>query len=298
MSERLSAWAVHELALRAASEALAALAEAGVRAVPVKGLVLARTLYADPADRPIRDVDVFVPPRDLGRALEVARARRWPVVWDSKTLRTPNFVVGRVAVDVATSLGPMGLSALGVEEIVARARPAVAPLGFAHLAIDPNDHALLLAIDAFKDKLGLGKASARGDLERIVAAPGVDAAVIAARAREAKLATAVSLVAAWVAAETPGSRWREVRERLSPAVRPGYVAAHDRALARACASRLDAVRASLLVRIASDSGPRRLLALGLGAAGTLAFVARHGSLDAEVWAPWRRARGAGRDGGA
>jgi hypothetical protein len=47
---------------------LAALREAGVAALPVKGLVLAETLYGSLALRPLADLDVLVRPSDLPRA--------------------------------------------------------------------------------------------------------------------------------------------------------------------------------------------------------------------------------------
>lgn len=53
---------------------LAACAEAGVRAVPYKGPILAATLYDDLADRQYYDLDVLVAPEDLTRAREVVGA--------------------------------------------------------------------------------------------------------------------------------------------------------------------------------------------------------------------------------
>src|SRR5215471_15974717 len=52
----------------------AALREAGVAALPVKGVVLAETIYGNLALRPAADLDVLVRPRDLPVAREVLRS--------------------------------------------------------------------------------------------------------------------------------------------------------------------------------------------------------------------------------
>jgi len=45
----------------------------GVRAMPLKGPLLARTLYGDPAMRPTNDIDLLLTAEDLPRAVEVAQ---------------------------------------------------------------------------------------------------------------------------------------------------------------------------------------------------------------------------------
>jgi len=45
----------------------------GVRALPLKGPLLARTLYGDPAMRPTNDIDLLVTTEDLPRAVDVAQ---------------------------------------------------------------------------------------------------------------------------------------------------------------------------------------------------------------------------------
>ena len=59
-----------ELTLRQVS---AALAEAGVRALPIKGLTFAERIYGDAGLRPATDVDVLVPRAQLARAVAVLR---------------------------------------------------------------------------------------------------------------------------------------------------------------------------------------------------------------------------------
>ena len=56
---------------------LAALEDAGIRALPLKGSTLARELYDDPALRTSVDVDVLVAPEDLRHAIEVVQGMGW-----------------------------------------------------------------------------------------------------------------------------------------------------------------------------------------------------------------------------
>lgn len=53
---------------------LNALKEAGIRAVPLKGPVLAQTVYGDVAMRQFSDLDVLVAPEDVERALSIMQA--------------------------------------------------------------------------------------------------------------------------------------------------------------------------------------------------------------------------------
>jgi hypothetical protein len=50
---------------------VAALTRAGVRTAPIKGLAYAKTLYAAPAERPMGDVDLLVPRREVDGARAV-----------------------------------------------------------------------------------------------------------------------------------------------------------------------------------------------------------------------------------
>jgi hypothetical protein len=58
----------------ALGDVLDAFEAAGVEAIPVKGLVIAETLYGDIAARPCADLDVLVPPGRLDAAREALRA--------------------------------------------------------------------------------------------------------------------------------------------------------------------------------------------------------------------------------
>src|SRR5262249_43094813 len=147
--------------------------------LPVKGIITARTLYDDVSDRPIRDVDIRIRRRDFPRAVRIGLAQNWhkqhvallgQVLWQ----------VDGIEVDVKSELGPPGLGALSMDEVLARAEERVEPLGFAHLEPEWNDHALLLVLNVFKD--GLRSAAwAIEDLRRTPKHPDFDAGLLVDR---------------------------------------------------------------------------------------------------------------------
>jgi len=59
---------------------------AGIRAMPLKGSILARQLYGDVAARTSRDIDVLVAPDDLARAVSTVEALGWH--WRSDVARS------------------------------------------------------------------------------------------------------------------------------------------------------------------------------------------------------------------
>jgi hypothetical protein len=285
----LQNWTTHEFALRASEKIISTLEKNGVRALPVKGLLLARQVY-DTTDRPITDVDLMICSADFGRAVSVARTSGWGLVWDSKVLKSVNFVVQGTAFDVKTSFGPAGISAIGVADVLARAVRSQRPLGFTHWQIEHHDHALLLAIDAFKDKLGAGKAWAREDLARVAGQEGFCPRVLVDRAADACLQTMLAIVADWVVSSAPSVAWSAVRELLRTSLRSRYIERYKRLLAAGPRSTWRRLYLSALTRAVSDSVPRRAVALALGAIGTAGFVARHGGLGVDPWDTRRTAR--------
>jgi hypothetical protein len=281
MQSEATAWVRHQVALRAARVAIATLEHGGVAALPVKGVLLAHQVY-DPALRPLHDIDLLVRPRDLSRALRIARSLGWSVVWDSKQLGNPNVVIHGMAVDLANSVGPPGVSALGVDAMIGRARRAVDPLGFPHWQVELHDHALLVALDAFKDKLG-SKPWSREDLTRLARVTGFSASALVERAAEAKLSTMLAIVADWVVEAGPSPAWSAVRDYAAQShARPRY-AQRYRSLLEKEESTWKRWYLGAQTRAVSDSSRRRCLALTLGALGTLRYWVRHGRLDGDPW---------------
>jgi len=72
-----SSWYRNKLLLRAAAEPMAALKEAGIPTLVLKGAALIARYYAGSALRPMDDVDLFVPAQHARKAIEIIRRRGW-----------------------------------------------------------------------------------------------------------------------------------------------------------------------------------------------------------------------------
>lgn len=264
-------WATHQFAEVALREVLEALTAAGVRAVAVKGIVLSQTLYADVAERPIRDVNLRILPEDLPRAVAAGRARRWELDYSSRQSGAVGFLHPRMLVELETSIGPPGLCALSVATLLSRARPRTRPSGVVCLEPEIDDHALLLVVNAFKDKIVFCPRWSLHDTATIAGSPGFDAGVFCSRVREAGAHTLTAIVAAHLAPESPA--WRAILERLGPAPRPLYAAAYE-ALARRAPS---SATLRVLGRLGSDRLGDRLYALAAAGVGSARAWTRRSS---------------------
>jgi hypothetical protein len=244
----------------------------GIPVLAVKGVVLANVLYEDVVDRPMVDVDLRVRPQDLPRARQVALVEGWRVDRTSRQLGTLDIWVGHIVVEIETTIGPPGVCAIGVKDMLERSVVLTDARGLRYRAPELHDHALVLCVNAFKDKLRDARPSCVHDLIRIARQPAFDPAATVDRASAARLMTAVAIVAEWVALQDASSRWREVAERLGPRTR-------RRAYAWAYRAAIDGqwplarTAAAILARSGSDDPWMRCQALFLGAVGTLRSVA-------------------------
>jgi hypothetical protein len=244
---------------------------AGVPSLLVKGIVLAHEFYADVSERPLSDVDVLVRPRDFPRVISIARQRGWPRLWDSKVLGVVNIRVRGIFCDVAAFVGPAGTCALGVSDLLERAERSERGLGFAHARPELHDHALLMSIDLFKDKFGWAKPHAREDLVRLAAHADFEPSVLVARARQAQLATMLSIITAWILENGRSEGWVRVGELLAEAPTRQRYATRYREAATAGVEGYP-WRAALIARMVSDVRWRRLAAPLLGAVGLAVFL--------------------------
>ncbi len=242
-----TSWA-RQMAARASLEVvLDHLGRAGVRALPVKGVVTGAWLYDDPAERPLTDLDVRVAPRDLDRAEAALAAAGFRFLAGRSPTGNVVVEVGGVMVDLETHVGPPGLGRLTVEQLLGRATTQTT-LGFPTLWPDPVDHALLLAINVFKDKIALAAPWSLEDARRVVRAPEVGRAAFVEGARRARM-TQIAWLVADSMARAGDDEWRAIREDLGPAPRRVH-AAMSRWLERRPAS----TAARLVARVAGD-GP-------------------------------------------
>jgi hypothetical protein len=256
-------WMRHQVApvrLRAVS---CAFAEAGIPVLPVKGVLTAHLLYADVAERPLFDIDLRIRRRDFRFAMRLAQQRGWSPQTTSPVLWTAILQVDGWEVDVEATVGPPGLCALRVEDLLARADRHTDPFGFDHVQPAFDDHALILVLNAFKDGLR-PQPWAIEDLRRIANHPRFDEAALVDRARAGRVASALWIVADWLAEREGALPWRIVRDRVGP--RPPSrraMAAYSRVEQRGWPQK----RGLFAAAAGSDSPARAVSGLALTAAG-------------------------------
>jgi len=252
--------AVHAHARLVLGAVLAACDRAAVDVLPVKGIVTAYTLYPDPGLRPIRDVDLRVRPRDLGRVARLGEEAGWRLLERSIAYRTLSFEVRGFLVEFESHVGPPGLCDLTVDAMMARATPCPGPFGVPYRQPEIHDHALLLCVNAFKDKLIDAWPAAVRDLEIIADESGFSDERFVDLARASSVATLVWLVACWLADSRGSARWAALRDRVGQAApRASYAVLFQRAIRARSPSR---ALLRVLARAGSDRPAARVKALG------------------------------------
>ena len=223
--DRVAAWTQqlrHTRALRAVLERFDA---AKIPALPVKGIISAHTLYTDIAERLLTDVDLKIRPRDFDRVLTLGRREGWRVVQRMRAYSNVVFVVHGVSIDIEGYPSVPGLSRLTVEAMIERATPSTV-LGFPHLLPNFDDHAVLLLLNVFKDKLVHAFAWAVKDVERLPMQRAFDPLRLVEDLREAGATTIGWVVSDWMVRERQVREWRAVRDAIGPRPpRPRYVTA-------------------------------------------------------------------------
>jgi hypothetical protein len=256
----------HEHARLALEQVLAGCRGDAIDVMPVKGVLTARTLYADPGQRPIQDVDLRVRPEDLHRVCRVAERSGWRLVSQSRAYGTLGFDVLGFLVEFESHVGPPGMCELQVDDMLRRATSETGALGVRHLEPELHDHALLLCVNAFKDKLVDALPWAVRDLQLLPLQHGFSAERLAALAKEVGATTVLQIVSTWVAGMDGASTWNEVGDALGwSSPRSLYTFLFERAL-RADPPARGWLR--VLARAGADRPAQRLKALG-----TLAFRA-------------------------
>ncbi len=232
--------------LRAARTFIEACDAEGIPVLPVKGIVSAYTLYDDPAERMLTDVDVRVAPRDVARVARLASRKGWPIVQRLHSYVNVVAAIDHVCIDVEGHVGPPGMCRLQVTDMIQRATHS-REHGFDCLVPDFHDHAVVLVVNVFKDKLLKSFSWSVRDLERVVLHPLFDADALVARLREAKCTTIGWVVADWMSRSHGSRAWEMMRDRLQPG-RQLYLSA----LRRASDRDVDGLLATLLTRLGPD----------------------------------------------
>jgi len=183
---------------RAALRVCAALTEAGVRSLLLKGVALAHLIYADPMHRSFNDVDLLIHPDDVVEALEVVTrlgaTRHLPERrpgFDLRFAKDITFVLDGVGVDLhRTLIDPPYGDRLNLDELFGRSR-AVRVGGHDLECPDANDLYIHAALTA-----GAGDRSPRAitlrDIRQLSSTAHVDPSVIIQRVQRCGLDAAVA----------------------------------------------------------------------------------------------------------
>ena len=260
---------------RALSELLPELAKEHVDVMVVKGVALAHCLYRDQSVRPISDVDLRIRPSDLSRVRSLARRQGWHFVQDAPVYDNLVLEIHDHQVDIEGHVGPPYVCAVGIGELFSRAVPQLFSSGFTALVPSLEDHALLLTLNIFKDKIATAATWAIEDVRRIVDAPGFLVETFLMRVHEAGVRTMTRIVAAHMVTLGSGT-WASILEALGPETRPLY-ATLVRSQFRSESAASMATR--VLARVGSDSPTARLKALTFAARWEL----RHGLARRYSW---------------
>lgn len=253
---RRDAWLGHHRAA-AALAAFQALAPREPFLV-VKGVALCARYGWDPADVPISDVDLRVTTRTWWRLRQRLRsAEGGPLRQDSPLYANLVLELAGHLVDIEATLGPPFLTRLRVEGLLGRAELAQLPGAEPFLVPCATDHALLLAINLFKDGLRAATAYARRNAVRLVTEPDFDVGTFVARARRARMHTVALTVALELAGES--STWAAIARALGPSEHPLYSLLHARSHRAP-----QALPARVVRRLGSDSLRDRAISLSLG----------------------------------
>jgi hypothetical protein len=249
----------HEHARLALERVLTDCREGGIEVLPVKGVLTAYLWYPDVGLRPIRDVDLRVRPEDLARVERTGLRAGWRLLGRSWAYGTLAFDVLGFLVEFESHVGPPGLCGLRVDDMLCRGLARADVFGVRHLQPEIHDHALLLCVNAFKDKLIDAPRGAVRDLELVPEQSGFSPQRLIDLAHESGAVNITWIVATWLARTRRSAAWSDIRDRLGRrAPRPLYAFIFERAIASASPPRR-VLR--LLARAGADRPGQRLRAL-------------------------------------
>lgn len=207
----ISAWLLQNEGAEVLRKVLPRCEEAQIAALPVKGVVTSRCLYDDVAERPITDVDLRIRPRDLARFRRAAAASGWNCVRVARSYGNLIYDFGTLSLDVEAYVGPPGLCSLSVDEMLGRSQRQEIVPGLWTRVPELHDHAVLLTVNAFKDKIVTAAPWAIADLERVVLQPQFRRDVFIERLRQSHATTLAWIVADWMESSRKNEHWAAIR---------------------------------------------------------------------------------------
>jgi hypothetical protein len=260
LASPIRAWLAQEAGVEILREVTACCDAAAIQFLPVKGVVTSRLLYGDVAERPMTDVDVRVRARDLARFQHAAASAGWRCLRVARSYQNLIYDFGALSLDVEACIGPPGLCALDVGTMLDRSeRQEIAP-GLHVFVPEIHDHAVVLTINAFKDKIVTTASWVIGDLERIVVQPGFRRDLFVERVSQSRISTIAWIVAAWMEAGRNSSAWGAIRAAIDSRgqVRSAYAKLFRAQLA---AGESGSMFLRVLARVGADSPLMQMRAL-------------------------------------
>lgn len=214
MKADVGQWARHERALSAFSVVSRLLAEARIVVAPIKGIVLARWLYDDVTERPLRDVDLLVARSSFAQAAERLGRAGLPTRYLSKELGEAVFDVDGFAVELHAEIGRRELTSLSVDDVLRGATQDTTTFPFVSLRIDDIDHLLLLAANVVKDYFVDANPHQAEDLERLAVRLEGRLDELVERAEHAGFSSGLWAVADWMQYRRGSERFARVRDEI------------------------------------------------------------------------------------
>ncbi|APS00761.1 hypothetical protein BCY86_08770 [Pajaroellobacter abortibovis] len=218
-----SNWIAHHASVHALSLVQKACDTHSIKILPVKGILTSYLLYEDPFKRTLSDVDIRISQSDLGKLLSIASKYGWKILRYCPEYKNIILSIGGIQIDVETTVGPPGVCSLTVEEMLTQAKEHTSPFGFPHLQPEIHQHALLLCMNIFKDKLIYAQKWAIQDVEQIITHKNFDVRKFIHLVKRSHNQTILSIVAKWLSIHHSSKPWTNIYQKLAPRIpRPIY----------------------------------------------------------------------------
>jgi hypothetical protein len=233
---------------------------ADIEVLPVKGIITSHLFYNDVSERPLTDVDVRIRARDFDRFKRAATAAGWECSRVARSYRNLTYDFGSMTLDVEACIGPPGLCALETDAMIERSLYQEIVPGLRVSVPDIHDHAIVLTVNVFKDKIATTTPWALEDLERVVLQPNFRRDRFLDRIHESRISTLSWIVARWLGSVRKNLAWAAIGTSIEsqlPLRRP-YAWLMEHQLKRAERAPLSL---RLLARVAADSRRMQLEAL-------------------------------------
>jgi hypothetical protein len=221
---QIAIWARHEQAERALARTAELLGAMGCPVVPVKGVVLAHWIYDDVAERPLSDVDLLVSASRFEEACRAVR-ERWTVGGYSVELGELLFDVDGMAVEFHAEIGRREITAMTVDEVIARSAMDDTTFPFEIRRIDDVDHLILLATNVVKDYFAAANPHQPEDLHRMLVRVEARTCELVDRAQSVGFFTGLHNTASWMAERGQWPEWERLLVAMGPARRSVYASA-------------------------------------------------------------------------